>query len=348
MPIGDKIKEHRIKNNLTQRELADMLGVSVQAVSKWERGNGTPDPVHITTLAKSLHITIDELFDYRDRLKELNDLWHDVERKHKPGSAELIEFDEKALKEFPNDKTFLFRLMMDVYIAAKDMEDPQEKTRSLERSLFIGRRMLDNGDDNHGTVTSHMVRVLSDLGRKNEALARVYNNSTLTYEEQSKLLKYCLEGEELLKLRQWIVRNTFSSLISEMTWDINALEAAERLFKALLPDGNYTGFHYDLKDICLKKTAIYLNDDRIDDAITEIRKCIQFFHQISDDFRKGEHVYTSPILSKLSGKVSGYNPALFWIDEFIQLFKNRTEDEAIDIIRELNELKNEISSSCNP
>ena len=137
MPIGDKIKEHRIKNNLTQRELADMLGVSVQAVSKWERGNGTPDPVHITTLAKSLHITIDELFDYRDRLKELNDLWHDVERKHKPGSAELIEFEEKALKEFPNDKTFLFRLMMDVYIAAKDMEDPQEKTRSLERSLFI-------------------------------------------------------------------------------------------------------------------------------------------------------------------------------------------------------------------
>ena len=41
--IGQKIKELRKKNDLTQEKLADYLGVSYQAVSKWETGVNTPD-----------------------------------------------------------------------------------------------------------------------------------------------------------------------------------------------------------------------------------------------------------------------------------------------------------------
>ena len=36
--IGSKIKEYRIKNNMTQEQVAGKLGVSYQAVSKWENG----------------------------------------------------------------------------------------------------------------------------------------------------------------------------------------------------------------------------------------------------------------------------------------------------------------------
>lgn len=36
--VGRKIKELRMKNNMTQMNLADLLGVSYQAVSNWERG----------------------------------------------------------------------------------------------------------------------------------------------------------------------------------------------------------------------------------------------------------------------------------------------------------------------
>ena len=46
--IGKKIKELRIKNNLTQQELASKLNVTYQAVSKWENGKNLPDLVILT------------------------------------------------------------------------------------------------------------------------------------------------------------------------------------------------------------------------------------------------------------------------------------------------------------
>ena len=38
MAISDRIKEHRIKCGMTQAQLAEALGVTPQAVSKWEKG----------------------------------------------------------------------------------------------------------------------------------------------------------------------------------------------------------------------------------------------------------------------------------------------------------------------
>ena len=57
MTIGEKIKELRKKNDLTQEKLADYLCVSYQAVSKWECGMSSPDLSLIVPLAKLLHVT---------------------------------------------------------------------------------------------------------------------------------------------------------------------------------------------------------------------------------------------------------------------------------------------------
>ena len=62
--IGQKIKELRKKNDLTQEKLADYLGVSYQAVSKWETGVNTPDLSLIGPLTKLLHVKSCEWFSY--------------------------------------------------------------------------------------------------------------------------------------------------------------------------------------------------------------------------------------------------------------------------------------------
>lgn len=59
--VGRKIKDLRMKNNLTQMNLADLLGVSYQAVSNWERGNSMPDISKLSELSAAFHCTIDEL-----------------------------------------------------------------------------------------------------------------------------------------------------------------------------------------------------------------------------------------------------------------------------------------------
>ena len=64
MSIGQNIKKYRKEKGLTQRELADRIGVSVQAVSKWETDTGAPDISQVVPLASALDISTDALFAY--------------------------------------------------------------------------------------------------------------------------------------------------------------------------------------------------------------------------------------------------------------------------------------------
>lgn len=60
--IGDMISKTRQNKNMTQEEFASRLGVTPQAVSRWERGNGLPDISLIEGICKVLDISANDLF----------------------------------------------------------------------------------------------------------------------------------------------------------------------------------------------------------------------------------------------------------------------------------------------
>ena len=59
--IGQVIKNHRVRCNMTQEFLANRLGVSRQAVSKWEKGQSDPSTTNLIALAKIFDITPEEM-----------------------------------------------------------------------------------------------------------------------------------------------------------------------------------------------------------------------------------------------------------------------------------------------
>lgn len=61
--IGQNIRSLRKKKSINQTELAKLLCVSPQAVSKWELGLSAPDAYKLPELAKTLNASIDDLFD---------------------------------------------------------------------------------------------------------------------------------------------------------------------------------------------------------------------------------------------------------------------------------------------
>ena len=61
MTLGERIAYYRGKLGLSQGELAEQLGVSRQAVSKWETDAGLPDLERLIALSRLYHITLDEL-----------------------------------------------------------------------------------------------------------------------------------------------------------------------------------------------------------------------------------------------------------------------------------------------
>ncbi len=60
--IGKKVKEYREKNGLSQNVFGKIIGVSPQAVCKWELGMSYPDIIILPELAKILECTIDDFF----------------------------------------------------------------------------------------------------------------------------------------------------------------------------------------------------------------------------------------------------------------------------------------------
>ena len=69
LKIGNKIKAKRRERNLTQEELASMLGVTKAAVSKWENEESYPDIMLLPQIAQLFHMTMDDLFDFAPKEK---------------------------------------------------------------------------------------------------------------------------------------------------------------------------------------------------------------------------------------------------------------------------------------
>ena len=74
--LGERIKQLRQRDGRTQEALAAELGVTAQAVSRWEKGNCYPDMELIPSIANYFGISIDELFGYEnERSKKVDALY---------------------------------------------------------------------------------------------------------------------------------------------------------------------------------------------------------------------------------------------------------------------------------
>lgn len=63
MTLGEKIKQYRILNGLSQERLAELLNISRQAIAKWENNLTKPTPDNLYALADIFNISVKELLD---------------------------------------------------------------------------------------------------------------------------------------------------------------------------------------------------------------------------------------------------------------------------------------------
>ena len=70
--IGNYIKELRLKNNLSQSDLAKKLSVTNQAISKWENGRGIPDVEMLKQLSVIFNVNVDDILNGEQQLPKKN------------------------------------------------------------------------------------------------------------------------------------------------------------------------------------------------------------------------------------------------------------------------------------
>lgn len=186
--IAENIKRLRKQEDLTQEELANILGVSFQAVSRWERDEGYPDITFLPTIANYFEITIDELMGMQQMKNEQN--LYNVHKRNNEYIRDK-EFDKaekllrEALKTFPNEYGLLTGLAMALYFKNIESEIALE---SIKEAITLCERVL-KGSTNEklrSTTRVSLCLLYKSIGNDDKAI------------ESAKTLPHFWESRELI------------------------------------------------------------------------------------------------------------------------------------------------------
>ncbi|MDR0863040.1 MAG: helix-turn-helix domain-containing protein [Oscillospiraceae bacterium] len=156
IPIGQKIRALRRERDLTQEELAELLGVSVQAVSKWETGGGLPDISQLPPLASVFAVSSDELLgiNVADEEAEVQRLVDEVYAPVWRGEVEdsqgyMYGKYRELLKRYPGNLNILSSMLGNgVNIYSFQLDDkPEEKPAFLAEVEQIANTILARSHD---------------------------------------------------------------------------------------------------------------------------------------------------------------------------------------------------------
>ncbi|MCC3351593.1 helix-turn-helix domain-containing protein [Ruminococcus albus] len=131
--IGNKIKELRQRGNLTQEELGEALGVSFQAVSKWENNIALPDIALVPTIAIYFGVSIDELFDYskNDIDQAVNEICSKAYEFRESDPLKSRAILEKGLEQYPDNEIIMNNMLYVINYS----EDPDETIKLASKLI---------------------------------------------------------------------------------------------------------------------------------------------------------------------------------------------------------------------
>ena len=113
MNLGNKIRELRKKKGLTQEQLANALGLSPQAVSKWEIEASYPDMTLIPVIANFFDVSLDTLFDFDITRKQqkIDDILAEAGRYFWGNFEKAEEIYKKGLEDYPDSDRIKERML---------------------------------------------------------------------------------------------------------------------------------------------------------------------------------------------------------------------------------------------
>jgi len=361
--IGEKIKQLRHRDGRKQEDLANALGVSPQAISRWEANGGYPDMELIPAIANYFNISIDELFGYsKDRQEKLKSILEKAEKalNEQGDMTECVEMLRAAAEEFPSEPKVLINLgyalsmhgwkkygarsytTTDSDYAHEDTEYNsqnvywQEEVRVFEKVLT-----MDISPEDRDTITMMMVHVYAKMGYndKAKALASKQNSIIMCREilmpkatEAEERDKY--QGEAIISLLtelKNVLCNSVCTKISLFTKaeGIKLFVDLAHLYESIFSDGRCGIAHSHLKELYLHAAVFEARINKNTDQAFEYFKKGFEHKKIYESIRcTGEYQYSSPLVAKVTFPSENF-PSLTktfwkgWIEVLPEEFKER-------------------------
>lgn len=300
--IGQRIKELRKKNDLTQEALADFLGIIYKAVSKWECGMTVPDIALIMPLTRILHVTADELLGGKTEEADVRraELDERCDNYWKYDQEEMYQMADQAVREYPGDYKYLAWLAgMEYFMAYEDQykEDPAKpySLEMIERSIKHSNMVIEGCTDSRlreKAIWNAMI-CCQYFEQYDEALKYAEMFPERKPITRDRAMEVCLRGEQLTTHQQMIAHSALNDFFMSTlelyrgrtqkgSHVIAALDTEEAVIKAVFPDGNYLTFHWHLFCVYEVRAQLEIHEGDYDKATEYLRIMLDHGKQYSD------------------------------------------------------------------
>lgn len=335
--LGETVKALRKRDNRTQEQLASALGITFQAVSRWESGVSYPDMELIPAIANYFGITIDALFGYdcaRDRLIDNIIARVDAYSYKSDGGDgwvdDCIAILRKGLAQFPQNERLTIKLA-DVLIEAGwrrhrewlyyDEEgymrhdyDKHKKNPYWREGAGLCETLIETAKDPETVYSAlaTLIMLYRNFG-ENEKAAAFANR--LPYMNRCRELQLCCSydskeearciGELLLTMAGHFSTQVVYGIINnlhhyETDAPIDKIKGCIALFDLICEDGNYGEYHGNLVELYLYLSSVQWRRGHHDDAFLSLDAALSHAQKHAAVSDGNVHRYTSMLTEHVS------------------------------------------------
>ena len=183
--ISENLRKYRKNKENTQEELAEYLGISIQAVSKWERNEGFPDITLLPRIAAYYNVSVDDLLGV-GKIQQQEKVAVYQERAEKENKLEVWQ---EAIKEFPNNLGVICSYM---YALSDDNEE------NINEKIMLAERLIKESTEEENYNNSAMQTLCyayMELG-DNKTARKYASEMPNYYITRNQLMMSLLQGEE--------------------------------------------------------------------------------------------------------------------------------------------------------
>ena len=331
--LGQKIRDLRRRDGCTQEALAQALGVTSQAVSRWEANGGYPDMEMIPSIAHYFGISIDELFGYdNERTERMDALAREIDRMNAQNNGvdlnmnACIAFAREALIEFPGNERIMLSLASALYNAGyvrhgeHHLTDDQgydvldaERHRTYgewKEAIALYEKLLKTAEA--GEIRYRAIRELIQLylntGAQEKALELIETAPDLYGSKEflrtkatdgRKRAEAC--GEALLKTVRACSELMVSSVLAygkamPVADKVQSLRDAAGIFRLVCTDGNCGMHHAHIARVCTLLSLYLWLGGKKDEAFSALDEAREQFNRYRMYLQGGDALCTAPLV----------------------------------------------------
>ena len=314
MTFGKIVKDLRLKNNMTQEKLAELLNISPQAVSRWETNSAMPDISLLPPLANLFNVTTDLLLGMDTYKKDLRktefdaacfEYWkHDDKEKN-------YQIAQKAAQEYPGNMDYIEWLASSEYYMAFekrgtiDENNEGEFNRLLDSAIKHFKIVLDSNPSAKLHDSALHGIVLSYHFKGNLEKAKEYALSEEDEDKRNELLVWGLDGMEKRRHCQILSNQKLMQFISSLQFGYKTLDvcnAIEKILYILFPDKNFQ-FHNNILTYNFIDKAFFLcGEKKYDEVIKELEKARYHAEEDTLFAKQNSYQYTAPLFNLVGGE----------------------------------------------